>query len=64
MVLNALRVIRCLDEERSEFIKWTEGDHRADLAGQYRQVTRLVLDARAIPPDVHLFRGEAWLIAL
>src|SRR5438045_7142107 len=25
-VLNALRVVRCLDERRSEFIKWTKQD--------------------------------------
>src|SRR4051812_9017575 len=28
--LNALRVVRCLDESRSEFIKWTEPDNRPD----------------------------------
>lgn len=64
MVLNAVRVIRCLDEGRSEFIKWTKQDHRADLAGQYRQVTKLVLDSRAIPSDAHFFRVEGWLVAL
>jgi hypothetical protein len=64
MVLNALRVLRCLDEGRSEFIKWTKLDHRADLAGQYRQVTRLALARDAIPADAHFFRIEGWLVAL
>lgn len=63
MVLNALRVIRCLDETRSEFIKWTKDDHRADLAGQYRQVSKLVLDPETISADNHFFRIEGWDIA-
>lgn len=63
-VLNVLRVVRCLDERRSEFVKWTAQDHRADLAGQYRMVTRLRLDPGAIPADAHAFRVEGWLIAL
>lgn len=63
-VLNSVRVIRCLDETRSEFVKWTKQDHRADLAGQYRQVTKLIVDRTAIPPDAHFFRIEGWLIAL
>jgi hypothetical protein len=63
-VLNALRVLPCLDERRSEFIKWTTKDHRADLAGQYRQVTRLVLDPAAIPPDAHFFRVDGWEVVL
>jgi hypothetical protein len=63
-VLNALRVLRCVDEQRSEFMKWTSQDHRADLAGQYRQVTRLVLDPTSVPPDAHFFRVDGWLVAL
>lgn len=64
MVVNAVRVVRCLDEARSEFVKWTDKDHRADLAGQYRQVTKLIVDPAAIPLDAHVFRIEGWLIAL
>lgn len=64
MVLNALRVVRCLDETRSEFIKWTSHDHRAELAGQYRQVTRLALAPGTVPADAHFFRVEGWLVAL
>lgn len=63
-VVNALRVVRCLDEKRAEFVKWTKQDHRSDLAGQYRQITRLVLDAAAIPADTHLFRIEGSLVEL
>lgn len=64
MVLNAVRLIRCIDESRSEFVKWTTDDHRADLAGQYRQVTRLALDSAKVPSDAHFFRIEGWPVAL
>lgn len=64
VAVNVLRVIKCVDETESEFIKWTAQDHRADLAGQYRQITRLVLDRAAIPSDAHVFRIEGWLVAL
>lgn len=63
-VLNSVRVIRCVDERRSEFIKWTDHDDCPDKTGQYRQVTKLVLDRMAIPPDAHFFRVEGWKIAL
>ena len=63
-VLNCLRVIRCLDESKSEFLKWTEQDHRADLAGQYRQVTKLVLERSPIPIGAHFFRIKDWDVAL
>lgn len=64
VVLNALRYIRCVNEQHSEFIKWTKYDHRADLAGKFRQVTKLVLDSRAIPADAHFFRIKDWEIVL
>jgi len=63
-VLNSLRIVRCLDEKRSEFVKWTERDFRADLAGQYRQITKLHLDSAQIPEDAHFFRVDGWQIAL
>lgn len=64
MVLNALRYIRCVNEQRSEFIKWTKHDHRPDLAGKYRSVPKIVLDRNTIPPDAHFFRIKDWEIAL
>ncbi|HRI67498.1 MAG TPA: hypothetical protein PK156_24810 [Polyangium sp.] len=57
-------MIRCIDERRSEYLKWTKNDHRADLAGHYRQVTKLVLDRKSIPPDAHFFRIEYWEVVL
>ncbi|WP_437605688.1 DUF1629 domain-containing protein [Sorangium sp. So ce834] len=64
LVLNSVRVIRCLDEERSEFIKWTKQDHRSELAGQYRQITKYVLNESALPNDAHFFRIEGSLVEL
>lgn len=63
-VLNSVRVIPCLDEERSELIKWTKQDHRSELAGQYRQITKHVLDDSALPKDAHFFRIEGSLVEL
>jgi hypothetical protein len=64
VVLNSLRVVRCVDESRSEFTKWTEHDHRADLAGQYRSLSKLVLDATSIPANARFFRIEGSLVEL
>lgn len=58
--LNALRVVDCLDELRSEFIKWTLDDVRPELVGGYRSVTRPVLDVRKIPDGLHVFRIRGW----
>ncbi|AUX29369.1 uncharacterized protein SOCE836_014580 [Sorangium cellulosum] len=63
-VLNSVRVVRCLDEERSEFIKWTKQDHRSNLGGQYRQITKHTLDESALPNDAHFFRIEGSLVEL
>lgn len=63
-VLNSVRVVRCLDEGRSVFTKWTKDDHRADLAGRYRMVTRLKILSEHVPADAHFFRVEGWLVAL
>lgn len=63
-ILNSIRVIKCLDEMKSQFIKWTKNDHRSDLAGQYRMVTKLKIDQSQIPSDAHFFRLEGWRIAL
>jgi hypothetical protein len=63
-VLNSTRIVDCLDESESEFIKWTKDDHRPDLAGNYQMVTRLVVDKSRIPADAHAFRIHGWRIAL
>ena len=42
-ILNVLRAEDCVDESASELLIWKSTDHRADKAGQYRQITKLVL---------------------
>lgn len=64
VVLNAVRRVRCLDENRSEFSRWTAEHGRPDKIGSYRGVTRLVLDRRALGERDHFFRVEGWRIAL
>lgn len=61
---NALRSVTCLNEAQSEFTKWTEKDHRSDLAGQYRMVLRLRVDGSAVPAGCHVFRIQGWSVAL
>ncbi len=63
-ILNALRVIQCIDEARSEFIKWsgasrTIGGSRWTLSADHK----LRLDQAPIPEDAHFFRLEGWHVA-
>ena len=64
VVIHARRLVACLDEKRSEFVKWTDRDHRSDLAGRYRMVTKLIVDSQRIPTRTHVFRIDGWPIAL
>jgi hypothetical protein len=63
-VVNVVRVVDCLDETRSKFIKWVEEDGRADRLGQYRQVTRLYVDRSRVPNDANVFRIAGWVVAM
>ncbi len=54
-VLNLLEVRYCLDESRSEFVKWTPSDHRSDLSGQYRMITKYRIDP-TLAEGVDIFR--------
>ncbi|RZO66207.1 MAG: hypothetical protein EVA89_00680 [Sandaracinaceae bacterium] len=64
VILHSLRLVSCVDEERSTFTKWKVTDHRSDLAGWYRSITKLVLDRAAVPEDAHFFRIDRWPIGL
>jgi hypothetical protein len=61
---HCLRSVECLDEAKTDFIKWTSKDHRPELAGQYRMVINLAIDPRKVPPDAHFFRVLGWPVAL
>jgi len=63
-ILNIVRVVRCLDEQRSKFSKWTKDSFRPDKTGQYEWVTNLTVDPSKILPDAHIFRIEGWKIAI
>ena len=62
-VLNFLKVIRCLDEKKSDVMFWKEGDGRPDKVGQYRQVANMRIDSSQIS-DANIFRIAGWEIAL
>jgi hypothetical protein len=59
VILNVLRMLDCIDDSKSEYIKWTSADHRSDLAGQYRTVTRLVIDPDRAAGE-KIFRLAGW----
>jgi hypothetical protein len=63
-VPHCLHELECLDESKSDFVKWTEADGRPELAGQYRMVTRLSINRRVLPSDAHFFRIAKWPVVL
>jgi hypothetical protein len=63
-VLNSLRIIKCMDEERSKPTKWTADSHRPDLAGHYHTVDELRIRSAEIPKDAHFFRIEHFPVPL
>jgi len=62
-VINVLTCCACLDETRAEYQKWSVDDGRPDKAGQYRQVSRLLINHEAAE-NSEIFRIEGWRIAL
>ncbi|MCY1072880.1 imm11 family protein [Archangium lansingense] len=63
-ILNALRVIRCIDDARcEEVLYWLPEDNRPDKEGQYRNVRGLKVDPEKIG-DAHIFRPWGWLVVL
>lgn len=62
-ILNAVYSLDCLDEERSEFTRWQEGDHRSDLIGQYHMISTIRIDSLRTH-DHHIFRILNWPVAL
>ncbi|HEY6124691.1 MAG TPA: DUF1629 domain-containing protein [Steroidobacteraceae bacterium] len=63
-VPHCLREYECLDESKSEFLKWTEANGRPELVGHYRMVTRMRIDRRMLPNDAHFFRVAKWPVVL
>lgn len=63
-ILNALRIIRCIDDARSEeVLYWKPEDNRPDKAGQYRNVVGMRIDPSQVE-GAHIFRPWGWRVAL
>jgi hypothetical protein len=62
-VLNVTDLVSCIDEPRSEILKWSSEDEYPEKAGEYRMITRLRIDPRAAEGHA-LFRLAGWPIAL
>lgn len=63
-ILNALRIIRCIDDARcEEVLYWLPEDNRPDKEGQYRNVAGLKVDPEKIG-DAHIFRPWGWKVVL
>jgi hypothetical protein len=63
-ILNALQVIRCIDDARcEEVLYWLPEDNRPDKQGQYRNVVGLKVDPAKIG-DANIFRPWGWKVVL
>ncbi|HYO56719.1 imm11 family protein [Archangium sp.] len=63
-ILNALQVIRCIDDVRcEEVLYWLPEDNRPDKLGQYRNVRGLKVDPAKIG-EAHIFRPWGWKVVL
>jgi hypothetical protein len=63
-ILNILRIIRCIDDARSEeVLYWKPEDGRPDKVGQYRGVGGMRIDPSRVG-DAHIFRPWGWRVAL
>jgi uncharacterized protein DUF1629 len=63
-ILNALRVIRCIDDARcDEVFYWQPEDGRPEKLGGYKNVRGLKVDVEKIG-DAHIFRPWGWLVVL
>jgi hypothetical protein len=63
-ILNALQVIRCVDEARSdEVFFWRPEDGEPDKVGQYKNVRGLKVDPSRIG-DANIFRPWGWRVIL
>ena len=62
-ILNAIRVIDCVDEQLSGFTKWGPGDGRDDKIGQYRHLGPLVIDPQRTGHH-HVLRIKGSLVEL
>jgi hypothetical protein len=62
-ILNAVCQEACVDEERSEFMRWMPEDGRPDKVGKYRMISEIVIDSTRTHHR-HIFRIEDFVVAL
>ncbi len=63
-ILNALRIIRSIDEARSKrVVHWTSEDDEPEKVGQYRVVSGMRIDPTKVG-DARIFRPWGWRVAL
>ena len=62
-IVNVLKKVKCVNEERSLFTKWTDDDGRPDKTGKFRMVVKLAINNSGLD-NIHLFRIEDWKVAL
>ncbi|MDC0706864.1 hypothetical protein POL68_00095 [Stigmatella sp. ncwal1] len=64
LVLNVTRVVRCIDDQASEEIRyWKADDGRPEKTGQYRAVYGMRIDSSKVG-DAKVFRPWGWTVAL
>lgn len=62
--LNALRIIRCVDDARCEEVRlWTLEDGQPDRVGEYQVVSGLKIDTKKTG-GANIFRPWGWQVAL
>jgi len=60
-ILNALRIIRCIDDARcAEVQYWKPEDNRPDKLGKYRAVYDMRIDPTKVG-DARIFRAWGWV---
>jgi hypothetical protein len=63
-ILNALRVIKCIDDEASEEVQyWTEEDGLPEKVGEYASVFGMRIDTTKVG-SAQMFRTWGWEVAL
>jgi hypothetical protein len=63
-ILNPLRVIRCIDDARSEEVRyWKPEDGQPEKVGEYRVVAGMRIDPAKVG-DARIFRPWGWRVAL
>ncbi|PTL85107.1 hypothetical protein DAT35_05740 [Vitiosangium sp. GDMCC 1.1324] len=63
-ILNALRIIRCIDDARSRRAEyWEPKDEQPEKMGEYRVVSGMRIDPSKVG-DARIFRTWGWTVAL